>query len=40
MNNLIPTVKEKTKGEIYTMVCFDMTEIIQKKIMEAEHGNN
>ena len=40
MNNLIPTIKEKTKGEIYTMVCFDMTEIIQKKIMEAEHGNN
>ena len=40
MNTLIPTVKEKTKGEIYTMVCFDMTEIIQKKIMEDEHGNN
>lgn len=40
MENLMATIKEKTEGDIYTMVCFDMTEIIKKLILEEEHGNN
>ncbi len=37
--NDIPAITKKTKGNIYTMVCFDMTAILHK-IMEEEHGNN
>ena len=35
-NNLLNVVKT-TKGEIYTMVCFDMTENILKLIEEEKH---
>ncbi len=32
INTLIKRVKEESSGEIYTMVCFDMTSVIKKKI--------
>ena len=38
LNELIPTIKEKTKGNIYTMVCFDMTAIITGLVKEYENG--
>ena len=28
------SVKNKTTGDIYTMVCFDMTEILLRKLKE------
>ncbi len=34
IDTLIKKIKEDSMGEIYTMVCFDMTEIIKKKIKE------
>lgn len=34
INTLIKRVKTESEGEIYTMVCFDMTEIIKNKIKE------
>jgi UDP-N-acetylmuramyl tripeptide synthase len=40
LTNLLNIIKEKTKGNIYTMVCFDMTAIIHQLIKEDEHGNN
>lgn len=38
INNLIEKVKEESNGDIYTMVCFDMTEIIKKLILEDNNG--
>lgn len=40
LNNLLNLVKEKSTGDIYTMVCFDMTANILKLIEGEEHGNN
>ena len=40
MDNLIDKIKSESNGDIYTMVCFDMTEIIRKKITEATNGKN
>lgn len=40
INNIIKKVKNESIGNIYTMVCFDMTEILRKKIMEESHGKN
>lgn len=40
LNNLIQIIKEKTVGQIYTMVCFDMTAIIHNLIEGENHGNN
>ncbi|MCI8575592.1 MAG: DUF1727 domain-containing protein [Bacilli bacterium] len=40
LNQLLKIIKEKTTGNIYTMVCFDMTAIIHKLIEEDEHGNH
>lgn len=37
LDNLIDKIKNKSTGTIYTMVCFDMTAIIKKKIMEDNH---
>ena len=34
INTLIDRIKKESIGNIYTMVCFDMTDIIRKKIME------
>ena len=40
LNNIIDTVLNNTKGDIYTMVCFDMTAILKSKIKEASNENN
>ncbi len=40
MNDLIPIIKNETTGKIFTMVCFDMTEMITNKIKEYEDGND
>ena len=32
LDNLVNIVKDKSKGDIYTMVCFDMTAVIRKMI--------
>ena len=40
LNDVIKKVKEESLGDIYTMVCFDMTEIIRKKIKEHSNGEN
>lgn len=40
MKDLLPKIKKETKGSIYTMVCFDMTDIIKKLLKEEEDGNN
>jgi len=37
INTLIDRIKKESIGNIYTMVCFDMTDIIRKKIMEDKH---
>ena len=39
-NKMVKTIEEKTEGHIYTMVCFDMTEIIRNKIKEANNEEN
>ena len=39
LNNLLNMVETKSKGNIYTMVCFDMTAII-KKMIEGEEKND
>lgn len=36
LNHLIPLVKRKSKGRIFTMVCFDMTAIIKRLLSEEE----
>lgn len=40
INNLINMVLEQSNGDIYTMVCFDMTAIIKKLVSEVNHGKN
>lgn len=35
LNNLLPLVQKKSKGNIYTMVCFDMTAIIKNMLKEV-----
>ena len=40
LNNLLDLVKEKSVGDIYTMVCFDMTANILKLIKDDENENN
>ena len=37
IDNLINKVKTESTGNIYTMVCFDMTAIIKKKLLEESH---
>ncbi len=37
VNDIIKTTLNNTTGNIYTMVCFDMTAIIKKQIMEANN---
>lgn len=34
LDNLVNIIKEESLGNIYTMVCFDMTAIIRKKVSE------
>ena len=38
LNSIISLVDKKSKGEIYTMLCFDMTAIIRKKALEYENN--
>lgn len=40
IDTLIERIKNESIGDIYTMVCFDMTEIIRKKIMEENNEKN
>lgn len=38
--DIIKLVKSKSKGNIYTMVCFDMTAVLKKLLMEEKDENN
>lgn len=38
--DIIKIVKNNSKGNIYTMVCFDMTAVIKKLLMEDTHESN
>ena len=40
INEIVHVLKTETKGNIYTMVCFDMTEILLKKFKEEPNGNH
>lgn len=40
LNTLLPQVKNDSIGDIYTMVCFDMTANIKKLIEDDENENN
>ena len=40
LSKLIKMVKADSKGDIYTMVCFDMTANIKALIKEDENENN
>lgn len=40
MNQFAEVILNETNGDIYTMVCFDMTEILLNKIKEYQNGNN
>ena len=40
LGGILMDEKFKTKEELYTMVCFDMTENIRNLIKEYENGNN
>ena len=40
LDTIVNTVLNDTKGDIYTMVCFDMTAILKSKIKEWENENN
>jgi UDP-N-acetylmuramyl tripeptide synthase len=40
VNDILSIITNETKYNIYTMVCFDMTGIIKKQILEANNGNN
>ena len=39
MKTLLPKLKNETNGSIYSMVCFDMTEVIRNLIKEEADGN-
>lgn len=40
LNQFTEVILNETNGDIYTMVCFDMTEILLNKIKEYKNGNN
>ncbi len=40
LDNVLSSLRQKTKYDLYTMVCFDMTAILKSKILEANNGNN
>ena len=40
INTLIDKIKKESTGDIYTMECFDMTEILKKLILEDNNGKN
>ena len=39
LDTVIKKVKKESLGDIYTMVCFDMTAILLKLIKEENHEN-
>ena len=39
LNNLIDLIRSNSQGNIYTMVCFDMTAIIKKKVRDYSENN-
>lgn len=40
INDIMNITLNDTKGDIYTMVCFDMTEVLKSKIKEAANEKN
>ncbi len=40
LDEILDLITKKTKYDLYTMVCFDMTAILKQKILEANNGNN
>lgn len=40
LDNIVDIVKKESVGDIYTMVCFDMTAILKKKILEDNNGKD
>jgi len=40
INNIIDMLKENSTGTIFTMVCFDMTEILKNLFLKEENGEN
>lgn len=40
INNIVNLLNKKSKGNIYTMVCFDMTAILKSLLEEAMNENN
>lgn len=40
ISDILERIMKETKYNIYTMVCFDMTGVLKKQIMEANNGNN
>ena len=38
IDTLFDRVKNESVGDIYTMVCFDMTLVLKQKLMEAKNG--
>lgn len=40
LDTLLSRIKTESTGDIYTMVCFDMTEILKKLILEDSNGKN
>mgnify|MGYP004506693027 FL=1 len=40
LNDITKILLNETKGDIYTMVCFDMTSVLKTKFKEAANGND
>ena len=40
LNDITKILLNETKGDIYTMVCFDMTSVLKVKFKEAANGND
>lgn len=40
LTNILNIVQKKSKGNIYTMVCFDMTAILKRLLNEVNNENN
>lgn len=40
INQIVSILKKETHGDIYTMVCFDMTDILLQQFREAQDGNH
>lgn len=40
INNIVTLLRENSKGTIFTMVCFDMTEILKNLFIKLENGED